>query len=57
MILEVIILSTFICDKCRTCAKFPFCGVKESLDGNCGTYLKRIKPVEVVRYDSKGKGL
>lgn len=40
-------MSTFICDKCRTCAKFPFCGVKESLDGNCSTYLKRIKPVEI----------
>ena len=28
----------FICNKCRTCGKFPFCNVTESLDGKCGTY-------------------
>lgn len=31
----------FICDKCRTCGKFPFCNVVESKDGNCGEYVKR----------------
>lgn len=31
----------FICSKCRTCGKFPFCTVTESKDGNCGEYIKR----------------
>ena len=31
----------FICNKCRTCGKFPFCTVSESIDGNCGEYIKR----------------
>lgn len=31
----------FICDKCRTCSKFPFCTVLESKDGDCGEYVKR----------------
>ena len=34
-------MSTFICDKCRTCGKFPFCKVTESKDRNCGEYIKR----------------
>lgn len=34
-------MGTFICNKCRTCAKFPFCFVTESKDGNCGEYVKR----------------
>lgn len=33
--------TVFICSKCRTCAKFPFCNVTESKDGNCGNYIKR----------------
>ena len=34
-------MSIFICDKCRTCGKFPFCRVTESKDGDCGEYIKR----------------
>lgn len=33
----------FICNKCRTCGKFPFCTVVESKDGNCGEYIKTDK--------------
>lgn len=34
-------MSTFICNKCRTCSKFPFCTVIESKDGDCGEYIKK----------------
>ena len=34
-------MSDFICSKCRTCGKFPFCKVIESKDDNCGEYIKR----------------
>lgn len=34
-------MGNFICSKCRTCSKFPFCTVIESKDGNCGEYIKR----------------
>lgn len=30
----------FICKKCKTCSKFPFCKIEESKDGNCGEYVK-----------------
>lgn len=32
----------YICDKCKTCGKFPFCNVEESKDGNCGDYIKSL---------------
>ena len=35
-------MSNFICDKCRTCAKFPFCEVVESKDGDCGEYKSNL---------------
>ena len=28
-------MGSFICNKCRSCGKFPFCN-----DGNCGEYIK-----------------
>lgn len=31
-----------ICNKCRICSKFPFCNVKESLDGNCGEFEPKV---------------
>ena len=34
-------MSVFICNKCKTCGKFPFCKVTESKDGNCGEYIRR----------------
>lgn len=42
-------MSSFICDKCRTCGKFPFCNVTESKDGNCGEYIKQCPPREIVK--------
>lgn len=48
-------MSVFICDKCRTCGKFPFCNVKESKDGNCGEYIKPKVPREITRLNSNGE--
>ncbi len=46
-------MGSFICDKCRTCSKFPFCSVTESKDGNCGEYIKRSIYTEVKRGDNE----
>ena len=48
-------MSVFICDKCRTCGKFPFCTVTESKDGNCGEYIKPKTSREITRLNSDGK--
>lgn len=32
---------SFICSKCKTCGRFPFCTVTESRDDNCGEYIRR----------------
>ncbi len=48
-------MSVFICDKCRTCGKFPFCKVTESKDGDCGEYIKPKTPRTITRYDSNGR--
>lgn len=43
-------MSNFICKKCKTCGKFPFCKVLESKDGDCGEYIKRDIYTHEIKY-------